>query len=225
MLRGGGAALDDVADLAVDAEGGGDHAGHVADVAGDDDGGALAGELAEGVDVLLGDGEGDGAVGRGAAGGDGGADGVDAGGGGAGLEEDGLGLARGAVDLLGAEGLGGEDDALLLALGDVDGALALALGLEDLGALGALGGDLAVHGLDDAGGRGDVADLVAQTRHAPGLGRLVDGGRDVGVERRPLLQHVVQRQLPDLAAHRRLRQLAYRVLGVLDPVAVEPSVC
>lgn len=215
-----------LANLAVDAQAGGDHAAEVADVARHHDGGALAGQLAERVDVLLGDGQADGALGGAAARLDRVGDGVDAGGRGLGLHEDGLGLTGGAVDLLGLQSLRGQDDALLLALGDVDGALALALGVEDLGALAALGRDLAVHGLDDGGGRVDVADLVPQARHAPGLRGLVDGRRDVGVERRALLEDVVERQLADLGTHRRLGELGYGVFGIFDSVAVrgEPRV-
>ncbi|KAJ6437831.1 LOW QUALITY PROTEIN: ubiquitin-conjugating enzyme variant MMS2 [Purpureocillium lavendulum] len=203
-----------LADLAVDAEARGDHAANVADVAGHDDGGALLGQLAKGVDAH-------GAARTLLAVEDALGDGVDALGRGAGLEQDGLGLTVGHVDALGAHGLGGEDDALLLTLGDVDGALALTLRVENLGALGALGRDLAVHGLDDGGGRVDVADLVPQTRDAPGLGGVVDGSGDVGVEGGTLLEDVVEGELADLGAHRRLRELRDGVLGVFDSHTVE----
>ncbi len=131
-----------------------------------------------------------------------------------------LGLAVRAVHLLGAQRLRRQDDALLAALGNVDGALALALAVEDLGALAALGGHLPVHGGDDGLRRVDVAYLVAQAHDAPRARRLVDGLRDVGVERGALLEHVVERQLADFAAHGRLRQLRDGVLGVLDSIAI-----
>ena len=209
-----------LAHLPIHAQTGRDHAAHIAHIAGDDDGGALAGQLRKGIDVLLGDAQAHGALGGSAPLVDATAHGVDAPGGGFGLEEDGLGLAVGAIDLLGAQGLGRQDDALLLALGDVDGALALALGVEDLGALRPLRCHLPVHGGHDGLGRVDVPDLVPQARHAPCLRRFVDRRRDVGVERGSLFQYVVEGQLADFAAHCGLGELRDGVLGVFNSIAV-----
>lgn len=51
---------------------------------------------------------------------------------------------------------------------------------------------MAVHGLYYAGRSVDVSDLVTQAGNPPGLGGLVDGDGDVGVQVRALFEDVVE---------------------------------
>ncbi len=115
--------------------------------------------------------------------------------------------ALGLVDLLLPLRLRRLDHLLLLALGGVDRGVALALPSEDHGALLALGAHLLLHRGEHVLRRRDVLDLVAQHLDAPRLGRLVELGDDRGVDVRALLEGAVEVDLADLAAQRRLREL------------------
>jgi len=64
----------------------------------------------------------------------------------------------------------------------------------------------------------DIPDLVTETLDTPIFSCLVDSLGDVNVQRRTLLQHMVQRKLADLGAHGRLGQLGDGVLGVLNTI-------
>ena len=78
---------------------------------------------------------------------------------------------------------------------------------QDHGALLALGAHLLFHRGQHVVRRRDVLDLVAQHLHAPGLGRLVELLHDLQVDVHALFERLVEVDLADLAAQRRLRQL------------------
>ena len=108
----------------------------------------------------------------------------------------GLGLAFACLGvakrtLLSAFGL--ENGRLLLALGRSEmAACRKTLGFQNVGALVALRLHLARHAFDEIGGGGDVLDLDARDLDAPGPRRLVDHGQELGVDAVALGQELVQ---------------------------------
>ena len=131
-----------------------------------------------------------------------------------------LRLTARRVDLLPLQRLRRKNNTLLPSLSDIDRALPLPLGFQDLRAFAALGRDLSMHGGDDAVGRVDVADLVAETGHAPVLRGFVDGLGDVVVEVGAFFEDMVEGKLADFGAHGGLGELGDGVFGVFDAVAV-----
>jgi hypothetical protein len=123
---------------------------------------------------------------------------------------DGGRLALGLVDLRLLFALGAGDEGLALAGGDVDLLLATPFGRGDECALFALRGDLRLHRVQDLLGRREILDLVAQHLYAPGERGLVDGVDDLAVDDVALLESLVQFELADHAAQRRLRKLRDR---------------
>jgi len=109
---------------------------------------------------------------------------------------------------------------LLPPLGDIDSRLSLPLGVEDLGALCTFGGNLAVHSCDDIFWGMDVSNLIAEADNAPDLGGFIDGSGDVDIEGGAFAQDMVEGELTDFGAHRRLRKLGDGVFSVFDVVAV-----
>ena len=93
-----------------------------------------------------------------------------------------------------------------------------AFGRQNHRALLALGAHLLLHRRQNVVRRRDVLDLVAQHLHAPRLRRLVELADDLRVDVGPLLERLVQIDLADLAAQRRLRELADREHVVGDAV-------
>ncbi len=212
-------------DLAIHRHRSGDHAPDIAHVTGHDHGRPFLCELPKRIDVFLRHAETHRSLSALLAVRDASRHGIDSGGGGLGFHEDGLSLTVGGIDLFGLQRFGSKDDALLAAFRDVDGTLSLTLRLENLGSLASLSRHLAVHRRHDALRGVNIPDLVPETDHPPGLRGFVDGLRDVGVERGPLFEHVVERELADLRAHRGLGQLRDGVLGIFDSIAVDENMC
>lgn len=75
-----------------------------------------------------------------------------------------------------------------------------------------------MHGEQDALRGLNLTNLVPKTLDAPGLGRLVDGPRNLATEGAPGPEHLVERHLSDSMAHRGLSQLIDCEFGVFDPV-------
>eukprot|EP00964_Phaeocystis_antarctica_P011104 scaffold6110_cov70-Phaeocystis_antarctica.AAC.3 len=193
-----------------------DHRTRVADVGGHDDRVALLGDAAEGRHVLLGhaqphrrlpalahDGRRQHPDGRGV---------------GRRLGLDRRRLAQPDVGVLLHRRLRGEHRRHLPAARQVDLRLLLALRVEHERALPSLRLRLELHGGAHGLGRRDVADLVAHARDAPLERRRVDRLDDVHVERLSLLEGVVERDLTNLGAHRRLRELRDGKVRVLHAV-------
>ncbi len=183
----------------------GDEAGGLAHVSRHDEGGARFGEVGISVQTLLGDLE---LHGFGAAGFLNGI-GHDfqrvRGGVGHGL--DGGGFALRIVDGRLLLPFRSRDEGLALAFGDVDGLLTRTFRGGDHGALFTLGGNLALHGVQDFVGRGEILDFVAQHLHAPGGGGIVERIHHAVIDELAFFEGLVEFELADHRAQRGLRQL------------------
>ena len=72
--------------------------------------------------------------------------------------------------------------------------------------------------LQDRFGGVDIPDFVPQTFDAPVLGGFVYSLSNVNVQGCALLQHMVQRKLSNLGAHRGLGELRDGVFGILNSI-------
>merc|ERR550514_788635 len=77
---------------------------------------------------------------------------------------------------------------------------------------------LLLHGLARAAVDVDVRDLVAEHADAPGLRRLVQGLRDANIELLTLEEELIQLQIANFFAHRRLRERRDGPFRIFDPV-------
>ena len=92
------------------------------------------------------------------------------------------------------------------------------LRVENEGTLPALRLSLHLHRHAHGLRRRDIADLISHARDAPRSRCVVDGLDDGFIEAVAIDKGLVERELADLGAHRRLRELRDRKVRVLDAI-------